>query len=628
MRISIIALLCLVMSTANAQIKRDSLYYFKKAEQGVVLPQNATWVNALKTFSVFDVPDRFVAIHIWNPADVNSHASVLEMNRLQEEYPYMLVVSVIDEINSALLSKEDVEFLVGKYRINHPVILAEDHEGLKRNPKERLPVVKVVRNDAEVYGVFEGEEGIDDLEVQMASMSEGQIEVLGVRTDEFQSSPTMSNIRRAMSYPTAIQASNKYGEWYVTDTNNNRILIVDSDGQINEVIGSGVEGDRDGKWGACQFNQPTDLALDDAKDLLYVSDTHNHKVKVIDLKNKTVKSILGNGTRAYKPETRIDSTSGPISFPKGLLLKESKLVVAMAGHNQLWSYDVNVKSALPKVLDETISNLTSPNQLASDVDGNIYVTDNSKTGLQKITLTNKVEQVNVFATDSASMQYGLEDVLVAGEKMYLTQPLKHRVLQFEDGKLTVVAGGEAGSEDGKKGSLTSFNYPSGIGFSGDNLIVVDQGNMSLRSVSPKKGKTSTVRFTRFDKLFRNIEAFNEGDRVFLEPIVIGRGMNSVYVQFDLDEKYTWLSDGRNEVFMERAGMNTLISGSPSRGFVETEVPGSEMNLYISLQLYCTIQDKETKEVYFRPLVLVVPLEYDPNGKISHDLKWNPFEELD
>ena len=113
-------------------------------------------------------------------------------------------------------------------------------------------------------------------------------------------------------------------------------------------------------------------------------------------------------------------------------------------------------------------------------------------------MTNKVEQVNVFATDSASMQYGLEDVLVAGEKMYLTQPLKHRVLQFEDGKLTVVAGGEAGSEDGKKGSLTSFNYPSGIGFSGDNLIVVDQGNMSLRSVSPKKGKTSTVRFTRFD----------------------------------------------------------------------------------------------------------------------------------
>ena len=181
---------------------------------------------------VRDESELFNSLEVTIQEALNAFGNVTVYLEKFIEYPFMLVVSVIDEINSALLSKEDVEFLVGKYRINHPVILAEDHEGLKRNPKERLPVVKVVRNDAEVYGVFEGEEGIDELEVQMASMSEGQIEVLGVRTDEFQSSPTMSNIRRAMSYPTAIQASNKYGEWYVTDTNNNRILIVDSDGQI------------------------------------------------------------------------------------------------------------------------------------------------------------------------------------------------------------------------------------------------------------------------------------------------------------------------------------------------------------------------------------------------------------
>jgi len=71
-------------------------------------------------------------------------------------------------------------------------------------------------------------------------------------------------------------------------------------------------------------------------------------------------------------------------------------------------------------------------------------------------------------------------------------------------------------------------------------------------------------------------------------------MNSVYIEFDLGEKYEWLSDGRNQVLMERAGMNKLVSGSPSRGFIETEVPGSEMNLYLSVQVYCTVRNLETE----------------------------------
>lgn len=627
MRIVIIALLCFALNVANAQVKRDSLFYFKKAEMGVVLPSDATWINSLKPFSVFDLPDRFVAIHIWNPFDINCQASLRELNRLQKEYKHLVVVSVIDEINSGILSEEDVEFLVAKYSINHPVLLSQNHEGLKRDYTQDLPVVKVVRDYASIYGNYRGEDGIEKLELDMASLGEEQLDALGMKTSEMKTSPVQSNLRRAMNFPTSIQSSAKYGEWYVSDTKNNRILVVDSDGQINEVIGSGVKGDRDGKWGACQFSSPTDLALDDSKDLLYVSDTYNHKVKVIDLKNKTVKSILGNGTRAYNAETRIDSTNGPIAFPQGLLLNGTELIIAMTGQNQIWSYDVNVKSALPKQLDETSSSLMQPNQLARDKDGNLYVTDMSNSHLQKITPANKVEPVNFVVSDSTFFNFGFEDVIYSEGKFYLTQPFMNRVLELDGEEITVLAGSTKGKEDGKKGSTSTFNHPAGMTISSGDLILVDQGNMALRRVNLKKGKTSTIKFTRFDKLFRNIEAFNEGDRVYLEPVVIGRGMNSVYIQFELDEKFSWLADGRNEVFMERAGMNTLISGSPSRGFVETEVPGSEMNLYISLQLYCTVQDKETDEVYFRPLVLIVPLEYDPNGKTAHDLKWNPFEEL-
>jgi len=142
MRLVLIVLICCSSIVASSQVKRDSLYFFKQSEQGITLPKQAKWFNAQKTFSVFDVSDRLVYIHVWNPFDINCQASVKEVNRLQNEYPFAVFVSVLMPDFSNGMSENDIEALVRQYRLNHPIIVADDLSGLKLKKDQVLPSLR------------------------------------------------------------------------------------------------------------------------------------------------------------------------------------------------------------------------------------------------------------------------------------------------------------------------------------------------------------------------------------------------------------------------------------------------------------------------------------------------------
>ena len=57
-----------------------------------------------------------------------------------------------------------------------------------------------------------------------------------------------------------------------------------------ETVGSGLQGDGDGIFSQARFYRPQGLALDD-DDLLYVADTENHQIRVIDFQARAVHTI-------------------------------------------------------------------------------------------------------------------------------------------------------------------------------------------------------------------------------------------------------------------------------------------------------------------------------------------------
>ena len=118
------------------------------------------------------------------------------------------------------------------------------------------------------------------------------------------------------------------GHLYIADTYNNKVKVCDVKNRaVKSLIGSRTPGDSDNPP---QFYQPGGLSATDSR--LYVADTNNHKIKVVDLKTNAVTTLTFEGLLGsprlvpHSPEfpecDRRQSSSGPgragrVDHPRG-----------------------------------------------------------------------------------------------------------------------------------------------------------------------------------------------------------------------------------------------------------------------------------------------------------------------
>ncbi|MCH2199598.1 MAG: hypothetical protein MK081_12535 [Flavobacteriales bacterium] len=629
MRVLLLFLFIFVSATSYSQVRKDSLYRFRKAQEGVTIPRGSEWHNAKRAFSVFDIGERIIILHIWDPRSVDGKESIEAFNGWKREFSPFIPMTIIPDSTLHSLSDKEIDQLIERYEIEHPLLFNKNLSSLKLPEDFEAPGVLLIREDGRPAGVYYGEDYLDELELKLSAFDKETNTKIGLSNTRFIATQERMSLYTPMSFPTAVEASSREQRSYVADTENNRILLVDFDGQVNEVIGTGVRGLRDGRYGACQFNRPTGLALDEENRILYVADAGNHVIRQVDLKTRTVTNILGTGYRAAASISKVDSTNGPLNYPMALEFGAGKLTIAMAGSNQVWQYDVKKKQAIAmagngaaRSIDGTgiASAINEPIAITTDKKGTYYVLEQGAKNVRVIDPQWNVSTLEVMGKND-SLNYP-QSIAFKEDELYIADTYNNRIVKYNKKKTEVVAGtGMPGFQDSRKdGEL--FNKPMGLSVKGDEIWVADCFNHSLRIVDSKKGKTKTQPLTRIDKLFRNIEAYNEGDRIYLEELIIGPGENSLYIELETPEGYELVPDGRNEVFMERPGMNQLLNSNPSRGYIEVEVAGKEMNPYAGMQIYVTMRHKETEQVIFRPVLLVVPFLHDTSGPTSHDLKFN------
>jgi thiol-disulfide isomerase/thioredoxin len=80
------------------------------------------------------------------------------------------------------------------------------------------------------------------------------------------------------------------GKLYVADTYNNKLKVIDPAARRCTTF---LGGDADGWLGGPLFNEPAGLSYADGK--LYVADTNAHRIRVVDLKTRTVRTLALKG---------------------------------------------------------------------------------------------------------------------------------------------------------------------------------------------------------------------------------------------------------------------------------------------------------------------------------------------
>lgn len=275
------------------------------------------------------------------------------------------------------------------------------------------------------------------------------------------------------------------GKIYVADAGNNRIRIISTSGSVTTLAG-GNKGSIDGPGTFAQFNAPVGVAVD-ASRAVYVADSGNNKIRIIrgsSLNTSSVSTFAGDGTPGF--------ANGAPSLARF----KSPLGVAVDTSGQVFVADRDNHSVRQiGVFVDVSTFLQSVGSESGVFDsfGNLYVCEMDFFRILKVTPTG---EVSTFAGGTfgfadgpgmSAMFKSPDGIAIDGSgNLYVADKDNQRIRKITpEGLVSTLAGnGTTGFRDGK-GSLAFFYFPSGVTLDRNgNLYVADAGNNRIRKITP------------------------------------------------------------------------------------------------------------------------------------------------
>jgi sugar lactone lactonase YvrE len=256
------------------------------------------------------------------------------------------------------------------------------------------------------------------------------------------------------SYPSGISADGA-GNLYVADSLNNTIRKITSAGVVSTLAGTtGVYGAADGMAAVARFRFPTATKMDSAGNL-WVADSDNHTLRKIT--------------------------------PAGVVSTVAGMAIAPGSTDGIGA----------------AARFDTPNGMAGDSAGNVYVADSSNNTIRKITADGAVSTLAGTVRASGSTDgagtaarfnnpFGI--TVDSAGNLYLADSFNRTIRKITPaGVVSTLAGmaGVDGAADGV-GATASFSSPVGIAIdNAANLYVVDQSSNTIRKITPA-GVVSTL----------------------------------------------------------------------------------------------------------------------------------------
>ncbi len=265
----------------------------------------------------------------------------------------------------------------------------------------------------------------------------------------------------SLDSPSAV-AVNSLGEVYIADTGNQRVRAIVSAGERRPKILTTKAGNGEASFSGerapatnATLHFPSDVALGPNGNI-YFSDTENHRVRRVDLSTGLISTVAGNGL----PGNR--GVGGP----------------------------------------GTDTRLHSPEGLAFDSDGRLYIADTENDRVLRLNVrseilhaiidpaSNSTSTVAVFKSPTAL-------AIDSADNLYIAETGDHRIrmVDLDAGEISIVAGDGSAefAGDGGQAIRAKLNKPEGVAIDSDgNIVIADTGNRRIRRVEIETGIISTI----------------------------------------------------------------------------------------------------------------------------------------
>lgn len=187
---------------------------------------------------------------------------------------------------------------VQRYNIAHPVVNDANSNMWKNCDVQCWPTLLMLGPNANPIVMLTGEGHKDDLRLYIKNALayyKSKNEISNHKLPFQSAYHLLPDLKGPLLFPgkiTNILDENNHEILAVSDTGNNRVLIIKGDGTILQQIGGKKVGFKDGNLENAEFNNPQGLVFQN-KDVLFVADTENHAIRKVDLKKKTVETVAG-----------------------------------------------------------------------------------------------------------------------------------------------------------------------------------------------------------------------------------------------------------------------------------------------------------------------------------------------
>ncbi len=488
-------------------------------------PAGAEWINTERPLTMRELRGRVVLLDFWTYCCINCMHVLPDLARLEEKFGDRLVVV---GVHSAKFSGErdtgNIREAVKRYNIRHPVINDAGLTLWNQLGVRAWPTLVIIDPRGELVGKVSGEGNYDILDRAIADLLEGApssgegLSALPIAPEADRQPETL------LRYPGKLLADPERDRLYIADSGHNRLVVADlADGDVLYVVGSGEAGLQDGDFREASFSNPQGMALDG--DQLYVADTDNHALRVVDLQARTVRTVAGTGQQASWGAKGGPANRTSLNSPWDVVILESKVYIAMAGPHQIWRYDpgngeveVFAGSGREDITDGPLKSaaLAQPSGIATDGHA-IYFADSETSSIRKAadgqvtTLIGK--GLFIFGNQDGTFRTALlqHPLGVAWEngRLWVADTYNNRLRRInltESTIVTVAGADEDGFVDGRAEDAR-FDEPGGVTLARDKVYIADTNNHAVRIYDPVTETVTTYNLVELVRLSPEADTF-------------------------------------------------------------------------------------------------------------------------
>ncbi len=525
-----------------------------------------------------------------------------------------------------------------RHGIDHPVINDSDFEIWQSYTIRAWPTIVLINPDGKIVDTQSGE--------FLAEIYPEKIKILiqdfignGLDQAPFEIKPNrLTEPTRILNYPSKLLIGPQ-NTLFVADTGHHRILKIELDktrlqGEVTQVFGTGHPGFVDGTEDVAQFHDPHGMALLDSR--LYVADTENHAIRVIDLANGQTRTVAGTGQKAQGQFTMGGPTEVSLRSPWALWAEDNILLIAMAGSHQIWALVDETRLGIfagtgsEALVDGPLqeASFNQPSDLSAGFN-HLFVMDSEASAVRAISMDEAPKVMTLIG--QGLFEFGDVDGIGAIVRLqhptglsfhegliYIADSYNHKIKALDPTTAevkTIIGTGEAGNLDGPFFEATLFE-PEGITAIDNYLFIADTNNHLIRVADLSTQTVDTLNLKNLHNLspFSNLHSTAP---IKLNPIFAKLGEISISVVLNLPRNFIFNLEAPHQINIS-VNDQTITANIIKNDLVCFEVAlYEETDIEIELTLYyCEKVDKRLCMIYRKVLILPIKVGETEADKID------------